>query len=188
MSEFYFLLFLVFLIIIMYAMSSSELNVIKSFPSTVLILTVGWIAYEYIQLQKQKSILKNKQNNANNLSAQNCNQPNISASNKINMSDEIVDLNELSDDDEITEEITQELNKQLYTNNAAKYQNLHNANMQDGDSALANRMKVQSGRAKESIDNKARFNKYSLGPYLEQELQDHANMRWWDNPALEQHF
>lgn len=57
-----------------------------------------------------------------------------------------------------------------------------------GDEALARRSKIQSCRAKESIDNRARYNKYSAVEYLEEELRDHANREWWTNPDLAQYM
>ena len=58
-----------------------------------------------------------------------------------------------------------------------------------GDNLLAHKMKQISNKNREAIDNFSRtYSKYSNINYFEQELNDAANSRWWDNPELEKHF
>ena len=51
----------------------------------------------------------------------------------------------------------------------------------NGDSSIADRMKKMSDRSKESIVVRARMDKYTIAPFLEEELAQHANSRWWEN-------
>lgn len=56
------------------------------------------------------------------------------------------------------------------------------------DDKLTKKMIDVGCRAKEALDSRAMFDKNSLLPYLEEELQMHANSVWWDDDALEQVF
>jgi hypothetical protein len=57
-----------------------------------------------------------------------------------------------------------------------------------GDNALADRMLEQGKRPQQATDNRAKFDKYSMLHYLDEELNSTANSRWWDNDALEHLF
>ena len=57
-----------------------------------------------------------------------------------------------------------------------------------GDNRLTSRMLEQGKRAKQSIDNRARFDKYSLLHYFDEELNSSSNSRWWDDDSLEHLF
>jgi hypothetical protein len=57
-----------------------------------------------------------------------------------------------------------------------------------GDDALTKRMLEQGNRSKQSIDIRAKFDKYSLLHYFDEELDSHANSVWWDNDSLEHKF
>jgi hypothetical protein len=57
-----------------------------------------------------------------------------------------------------------------------------------GDTKLANRMKYAGMQAQLSQDIRAQFNKYSLQPWVEEELRDHSQREWWDSDFLEKDF
>lgn len=58
-----------------------------------------------------------------------------------------------------------------------------------GDNLLAHKMKQVSNKNREAMDNFSRtYSKYSNINYFEQELNDAANSRWWDNDELEKKF
>lgn len=57
-----------------------------------------------------------------------------------------------------------------------------------GDNALSARMWEQGRRAQQSKDNRAKFDKYSMLHYVDEELRSVANSRWWDDDALEHRF
>jgi hypothetical protein len=57
-----------------------------------------------------------------------------------------------------------------------------------GDNALTDRMLEQGKRPQQATDARAKFDKYSMLQYLDEELNSTANCRWWDNDALEHMF
>lgn len=58
-----------------------------------------------------------------------------------------------------------------------------------GDTLLATQMKHMSNKNREAIDNFSRMRtKYSNLHYFENELNDTANTRWWDDDDLESEF
>ena len=57
-----------------------------------------------------------------------------------------------------------------------------------GDNALSDRMLEQGKRSQQATDARAKFDKYSTLHYLDEELNNTANSRWWDNDALEHLF
>jgi hypothetical protein len=57
-----------------------------------------------------------------------------------------------------------------------------------GDYLLSEKMKHMGLQPKVSIDSHARVNKYSNYAYFAEELDSHANSRWWDDETLEDEF
>ena len=57
-----------------------------------------------------------------------------------------------------------------------------------GDNALTDRMLEQGKRPQQATDARAKFDKYSMLHYLDEELNSTANCRWWDNDSLEHKF
>jgi hypothetical protein len=57
-----------------------------------------------------------------------------------------------------------------------------------GDYLLAEKMKHMGLQPKVSMDAQARVNKYTNYGYLAEELDSHANSRWWDDETLEDEF
>lgn len=66
--------------------------------------------------------------------------------------------------------------------------NMYSEDVCPGDTALTTRACQNGRRAKESIDNRARFDKYSALHYFDEELRSAANSRWWDDDSLEHKF
>lgn len=58
----------------------------------------------------------------------------------------------------------------------------------EGDDILAKHVAHNQKKSKQSLDNRSLWNKNSLIPYLEEELEEHANSRWWDDDNLESRF
>jgi len=56
------------------------------------------------------------------------------------------------------------------------------------DTRLFNRMKFMGIQPQWSKDIRAAWNKYSLQPYLEDELREHADRIWWNSDHLESEF
>jgi hypothetical protein len=57
-----------------------------------------------------------------------------------------------------------------------------------GDDKLANKMKHMSLKNKQAIINRAKWNKSSFIPFIEEELNNHSNSIWWDNQDYENQF
>lgn len=57
-----------------------------------------------------------------------------------------------------------------------------------GDTQMCNRMKYMQMQPKLSQKNRADYNKYSLQPFLEEELQEHSEREWWNSDFLEDGF
>ena len=57
-----------------------------------------------------------------------------------------------------------------------------------GDNKLMVQMKKMSNLNREAMDGAARFDKYTNINYFQNELDQAANSRWWDNQELEKEF
>lgn len=59
----------------------------------------------------------------------------------------------------------------------------------NGDNKLTAHVSHNQKKSKQSMDNRSMWSKNSLIPYLEEELKEHANSRWWDDDSnLESRF
>lgn len=63
---------------------------------------------------------------------------------------------------------------------------LHSSLGCGADNQLCNRMKYTGSQAKMSQDIRARFNKYSLMPYLEEEMRENEELHWWESDDLDE--
>ena len=57
-----------------------------------------------------------------------------------------------------------------------------------GDNMLSLRMWENGKRSKVAMDNRAKFDKYSLMHYFDEELRSAENSIWWDDDSLEHEF
>lgn len=57
-----------------------------------------------------------------------------------------------------------------------------------GDDKLTYKMMHMSQKNKQALTNRALWSKNSFIPYLEEELQSHAESIWWDDETLENEF
>ena len=57
-----------------------------------------------------------------------------------------------------------------------------------GDTRIARRMSHMATMPKRAIEARSRLDKYALAPFLEEELEQHANSIWWENEELEHMF
>lgn len=53
------------------------------------------------------------------------------------------------------------------------------------DDSMVSHMLHTGSKGKRALTNRALYSKYSLIPYIEEELNDHANSIWWENDELE---
>jgi len=64
----------------------------------------------------------------------------------------------------------------------------HESMGSSGDNRLFNRMKYMAMQPKLATDIRAKWNKYKLQPYLEEELREHSNRTWWNSDHLDDEF
>jgi hypothetical protein len=158
-------------------------------PSGVFLLVCLWIAYDYILNERHEArtkcpSLKRKHRNA-----------------MVDIQRLVNEINAANDEPEtpprktpkeehrnqpMVKEHDGEIDIDLY--NMKTIPEMHKNMGCDADTALYNRMKYQSLQPRMSQDIRAQWNKFSLQPYLEEELQDHANREWWNSDFLEHHF
>jgi hypothetical protein len=65
---------------------------------------------------------------------------------------------------------------------------LYDSNQCEGDDELTRKMIHTSLKNKHAINNRAKWDVNSFRPYVEEELNEHANSIWWDNQDLENEF
>ena len=58
---------------------------------------------------------------------------------------------------------------------------MHSVMGSTGDTQISNRMKYLALQPQVSADARASYNKYSLQPYLDEELRQNENRDWWDD-------
>ena len=78
----------------------------------------------------------------------------------------------------VTDEKDEEIHKMYFPN----------LGVESGDTRIAKRMSYMSTMPKRAIENRAQFDKYTVAPYVFEELRDSENTRWWDNQDLEAQF
>lgn len=57
-----------------------------------------------------------------------------------------------------------------------------------GDTKMCNRMKYMGMQGQLSKNIRAEWNKYSLQPFLEEELAEHSEREWWNSDYLDDKF
>ena len=95
-----------------------------------------------------------------------------------------INFSELPD---VTQSLVPKIAPMEYSENNYKYNMLDNLGSL-GDNIIARHMKHVSNKNREAIDNFARQNKNTNINYLKGELDEHANVAWWDDDDLEQEF
>lgn len=75
----------------------------------------------------------------------------------------------------------------LYTGNK-KHTDVYANMTNDGDGLIASRAKYAGVQAQASQVIRAQFNKYSMQPYEEGQLQNLSNMQWWNSEHLDREF
>lgn len=80
-----------------------------------------------------------------------------------------------------------EFEKQLYTDLDATEHRYYDAAC-PGDNLLSLRMWENGKRSKMAMDNRAKFDKYSILHYFDEELRTTSNSVWWDDDSLEHLF
>jgi len=77
-------------------------------------------------------------------------------------------------------ELTEEKDEEIYE--------MYHPKGCSGDTMIAKRMSYMATMPKRAINTRARLDKYALAPYLEEELEQHANSIWWEQDSLEEQF
>jgi hypothetical protein len=70
-------------------------------------------------------------------------------------------------------------------NESRTIEQMHRDMASPGDNKLCNRMKYMGLQAQLSQNIRSEWNKYSLQPFLEEELAEHADREWWNSDYLE---
>jgi len=79
-----------------------------------------------------------------------------------------------------TVELTKEKDKQIYE--------MYYPGKYSGDTMIARRMGHMATMPKRAIEARSKLDKYVFVPFLEEELEQHANSIWWERDELEHEF
>jgi hypothetical protein len=163
-------------------------------PSFVFICIGLWIAYDYVLLKRyvqKDKWLKSKYDRNMTDAAVNVDDTEISQMideiNRDTYSDKEILSHSNFKQPDIVKQNDCDIDIDIYNQNVDfrdMYQNMGGL----GDNRLANRMKYMSLQPKLSANIRASFNKYSLQPYVEEELRENENRDWWENDALDAVF
>lgn len=212
------ILSVIFLALVAIVIAGIVINITKGnatlmIPSFVLIAVGLWIAYDKMLLDRYKAkvhCLKhgtptNKSTIKNDVSDNPISKSTITDDVDLEKAivDEIASINNETDidddsppsseDDEsyellpLQKQNDAEFDIDMYTGDTPLHKLFHNM-ASSGDTKLANRMKYASMQPQLSKIHRASFNKYSLQPWVEEELQEHAEREWWNSDHLEAEF
>lgn len=87
----------------------------------------------------------------------------------------------------ITKQSDNEFDIDIYTE-ARSLEEIHRHMASPGDTRICNRMKYMGMQPQLSQNIRSEWNKYSMQPFLEEELAEHANREWWNSDYLEEQF
>lgn len=164
-------------------LAGSNINLI--IPSFVFIAIGLWIAYDYMMIKRYKAKERCMQNKMDEL------QDELEARILINQIAEESEDNRNIPDLEVNNNVIEPPEKRsdneydIDIYNAVSIKDMHTNMGCTGDTMLCNRMKYMAVQPQKSKEIRAQWNKYSFLPYLEEELQEHANREWWNSDHLE---
>ena len=95
--------------------------------------------------------------------------------------------NEIKNEIEKRAQIEKEFGRQLDAD-LNESEHSYNEPVCPGDNILSLRMWENGKRSKQAMDHRAKFDKYSMLHYFDDELRCHANSIWWDDDSLEHKF
>ena len=167
------ILLLGFLAFVLASMFNAILN--NNF-NTIPYLILVFILQFFINKNSQKTVIKNEKK----CSVQEI-VDNINNHSKNNVVPKFSNLNMVADDLS-----TDLLNKNNILSNNIGFE-VDNIGC-EGDNILMGRMKYMGAQSKLSKNIRSSFNKYSLLPFLEEELREHSNREWWNSDHLNDEF
>ena len=162
-------------------------------PSMAFVSISLWIAYDYILRSRYKSKLAcMKERVVQRGIAQQSENVEVNPEEISNL------VNEINDSDDSPEPEKpmpipppQKQDKDEFDidlHNKRDLRKLHTRMGCSADTQLYNRMKYTSMQPRLSQDIRAQWNKHSLKPYLEEELEEHSKREWWNSDFLEESF
>lgn len=164
-------------------------------PSFVFISIALWIAYDYMMINRYKAKLEcaKRKHEMSDLELE----ARINSL-SCDMADKALDDNNIPD-----LEVEPEPNKPPVVNvpvkehecefdidmhNQHSIKDMHSAMGASGDTRLCNRMKYMAVQAQLSQDIRSAWNKYSVQPWVEEELREQADREWWNSDHLDPVF
>jgi len=171
------ILLLGFLAFILASMFSAILN--NNFNILPYLILV-FILHFFINMNSQKKVIKKVIKNEEKCSLQEI-VDNINNNSNNNVVPKFSNLNMVADD--LSTDLSNK-NNILSNNIGFEGDNIGF----EGDNLLMGRMKHMGTQSQLSKNIRSSFNKYSLLPFLEEELREHSNREWWDSDHLNDEF
>lgn len=158
-------------------------------PSFVFISIALWIAYDYMMVEryeKKLSCMRKKHEMSDyELEAKVNAMAHAMATDTIN--NKIPDVEDTPEPE--PKPVKEHENEfDIDIQNKMDIRQMHSYMGGSGDTQICNRMKYMGMQAQMSQDIRAKWNKYSVQPWIEEELQDHADREWWNSDHLESEF
>lgn len=168
-------------------------------PSFVFICVGLWIAYDYMMVNRYKAKEKcmraqqEKQDIyqmqarswalANNMAAESADDRNIPDIEVPDDPERSLSKQKQAPEKTHNNEYDIDMHNQLHS-----IKDMHSVMGASGDTMICNRMKYMGVQAQLSKDIRSSWNKYSMQPWIEEELQEHADREWWNSDHLEAEF
>jgi hypothetical protein len=167
-------------------------------PSFIFICVSLWIAYDYMMVsrykEKEKCMKKKHAETvhmmqvrswalANDMAMESADDRNIPDIEVPDEPDEPLPKREQAPEKTHDNEYDIDMHNQLHN-----IKDMHSVMGSSGDTMICNRMKYMGVQAQLSKDIRSSWNKYSMQPWIEEELQEHADREWWNSDHLEAEF
>jgi hypothetical protein len=167
-------------------------------PSFIFICVGLWIAYDYMMInrykEKEKCMTEKHAQTLHEMQAQS--QVLINDMSAESVDDRNIPDIEVPDEPETPlpkrEQKPEKTHDNEYDidihNQLHNIKNMHNVMGSSGDTMICNRMKYMAVQSQLSKDIRSSWNKYSVQPWIEEELREHADREWWNSDHLDVEF
>jgi hypothetical protein len=133
--------------------------------------------YDMSQMEDMETFLNNEKIQNNKESKNEGSQGSNDSGNSldVNLDNKSLDNKNLEqNNDRLLDESLDILLEKLETSNFAR------PNVNDADDVMCDRMTYSSIQSKHALNNRAKYNKYSIMPYFDSELRANEERDWWD--------
>jgi hypothetical protein len=133
--------------------------------------------YDMPQMEDMETFLNNEKIQNNKESKNEGSQGSNDSGNSldVNLDNKSLDNKNLEqNNDRLLAESLDILLEKLETSNFAR------PNVNDADDVMCDRMAYSSIQSKHALNNRAKYNKYSIMPYFDSELRANEERDWWD--------